>query len=465
MIPITGQPILTVAAMRAAEAALIDRDNLSVDTLMTRAGTAIAESVRRLCGGSEVLILCGPGNNSGDGYVAATLLHRAGVSVRVAASGPPRTEAAMRARAGWTGPVAAIGDAPPAPVLVDAVFGTGLARPVEPVLAQAIGGLIDHAPLSIAVDVPSGIAGDDGTLLAEHLRGRSFTLTLALGAVKPAHMLEPATGVCGTIRLLDIGIDARGADTRVIAPPTLPMPAASSHKYNRGMVAIVAGDMAGAARLAAVAAARAGAGYVALYGDAGRGGPDALVHRPLDADALREPRIGAILIGPGLGRTQVHADLLRRLIAEDRHPLVIDGDALHLLDPAALAGRSHPVILTPHAGEFTALFGASDASPIARGRDAAAAINATIVFKGATTVIASRGQTTVSPHGNPWLSTAGTGDVLAGAIAAMLAVPEADPHAAAAAGVWLHAAAARALGPAFIADDLAAALSAARGSA
>ncbi|KQM65837.1 carbohydrate kinase [Sphingomonas sp. Leaf17] len=465
MIPITGQPILTVAAMHAAEAALIAREGLSIDTLMTRAGTAIAGSVRRLSGGSEVLILCGPGNNGGDGYVAASILRCAGVSVRVAASGPPTAEAAIRARAGWDAPVAPMTSVSPAPVLVDAVFGTGLARPVEPALSGAIGGLLDHAPLSIAVDVPSGIAGDTGALLAGHLRGRAFTLTLALGAVKPAHVLEPATGVCGTIRLLDIGIDARDADTRVIAPPSLPAPTATSHKYNRGMVAIVVGDMPGAARLAAVAAARAGAGYVALYGDAGRVGPDALVHRPLDDDALREPRIGAILIGPGLGRTREQADLLRRLIAEDRHPLVIDGDALHLLDPARLTGRRHPVILTPHAGEFTTLFGASDASPMARARDAAGAINATIVFKGATTVIATDARMTVSPRGDPWLSTAGTGDVLAGAIAAMLAAPGADPHAAAAAGVWLHAAAARAAGPAFIADDLAAALSAARGSA
>ena len=466
MIPLAGQPILSVAAMRAAEAAAM-RDGVTVDTLMTRAGTAVAESVRRLCGGSEVLILCGPGNNGGDGYVAASALRHAGVAVRVAATAAPRTDAALRARSGWDGPVADIADAPAAPVLVDAIFGTGLARRIDTGLSHAIGALLDRASLSIAVDVPSGAGGDDGAVLADHLNGRAFTLTLALGAAKPAHVLEPAASACGTVRLLDIGVAVDGADVRVIAPPVLPVPTAASHKYTRGMVAIVVGDMAGAARLAGVAAARAGAGYVALYGGSGRaesgwGGPDALVHRALEANALREPRIGAILIGPGLGRTQAHRDLLHRLIREDRHPLVIDGDALHLFVPGDLAGRHHPVILTPHAGEFAALFGTSDASPIARAGQAAATTNATIVFKGATTVIAGGGRITVSPRGSPWLSTAGTGDVLAGAIAAMLAAPGADPHAAATAGVWLHAAAARALGPAFIADDLAAALSAAR---
>ena len=438
------------------------RNGVSVDTLMARAGTAIAESVRRLCGGSDVLILCGPGNNGGDGYVAARVLRHAGIAVRVAATAAPGTDAARRALAGWDGPVANVADVPGAPVLVDAIFGTGLTRPIEAGVSHAIGVILDQAPLSIAVDVPSGVGGDDGRVLADHLIGRAFTLTLALGAVKRAHVLEPATAACGRIRVLDIGVPIDGADVRVLAPPVLPIPTAASHKYTRGMVAIVVGAMAGAARLAGVAAARAGAGYVALYGGSGQGGPDALVHRAMEADALHEPRIGSILIGPGLGRTKAHRDLLHRLIGEDRHPLVIDGDALHLFGPGDLAGRRRPVILTPHAGEFAALFGTSDDSPIHRTGAAAATTNATIVFKGATTVIAGGGRITVSPRGDPWLSTAGTGDVLAGTIAAMLAVPGADPHTAAAAGVWLHAAAARGLGPAFIADDLAAALSAAR---
>jgi hydroxyethylthiazole kinase-like uncharacterized protein yjeF len=220
--------------------------------------------------------------------------------------------------------------------------------------------------------------------------------------------------------------------------------------------------MAGAGMLAAIAALRSGAGYAALLGGDG-GGPHALVHRPLDAATLAEPRIGALVVGPGLGRdTAARAKLA--LALGTSHPLLIDGDALHLVTLDQLAARTAPMILTPHAGEFAAMFGAMAGSKIDRARIAAHCSGAVVVFKGPDTVIAAPdGRVIVAEPGSSWLSTAGTGDVLAGAIAAMLA-SGLPPRDAAAAGVWLHGAAAQRCAGAFIADDLALALSAVRGS-
>ena len=462
MIAIDGQPILTAAQMRAAEDAAIGAGT-SVMALMQRAGEGIAAAALRLAAGADILVVCGPGNNGGDGYVAATTLARLGHSVRVAAGAPPKTAAATAARAGWTGPIEALADATPAPVLLDCLFGTGLTRPLALEIAAALARLASAARLVIAADLPSGTDADtaDAPDWAAH---HPVTLTLALGALKPAHVLHPAAATCGTVRLIDLGID-RPATVTVAGRPTLPQPGPASHKYTRGMVAIVAGAMEGAARLAAIAALRSGAGYVALYGGRGQGGPDAIVHRPYDPDALADERIGAILIGPGLGRDDEARSRLSALIAADTHRLVIDGDALHLFDPDALRRRRNPVVLTPHAGEFRALFGTPDGALLDRARSAASRAGAIVVLKGATTIVASATHARVHPAGNPWLSTAGTGDVLAGTIAAQLAYPDADPLAAADAGVWLHARAARIAGKSFIADDLANALTPARAGA
>ncbi len=457
MIPIEGQPVLTAAEMRAAEEAVI-ATGVSVDTLMDRAGTGIAHAVRRLAGANAILILCGPGNNGGDGYVAARVLADLGATVRVAALSEPRTDAAKAALAGWGGPVDTLADARPAPVLVDALFGTGLTRPLDAAAAQ-LRALADAAGLSIAIDLPSGLATDTGTALSTP---PVFDLTLALGAVKPAHLLQPAARYCGTIRLLDIGVPVT-SQAAVLAPPVLAAPGPESHKYTRGMVAVVAGGMPGAAELAARAAMRAGAGYVTLLGDTA-GAPHALVRAPLTDAALGNDRIGAVVIGPGLGRDDRARARLDAALAAG-HPLVIDGDALRLLDPARIAALGFPVILTPHAGEFDALFGRSDADRITRTRDAAVRADAVVVFKGADTVVAAPdGRVRIAHGASDWLSTAGTGDVLAGAIGAMMAA-RLDPFAAACAGVWLHGDAARRSGPAFIADDLADALRSARASA
>ncbi|WP_374942858.1 NAD(P)H-hydrate dehydratase [Sphingomonas sp.] len=449
MIPIDGQPILTAQAMRDAEAAC----GATTEALMARAGAAVAEQVRRLAMGAQVLVLCGPGNNGGDGYVAAAILQRAGVPVRVAATGAPVTEAAIAARAGWDGAVETLSAAQPAPVLIDALFGTGLSRPLDDAVGADLARLHAEARLSIAVDLPSGVATDDGTCPSAI---PTFDLALALGALKPAHLLYPAAGHARAVRILDIGA-AAFSDVAVLDRPILRTPGPADHKFTRGMVAVVAGRMPGAAALAATAAAHSGAGYVLLLGSATDRLPHAIVRRRYTADALDDLRIGALLIGPGLGRDDVAREKLGHALASP-HPLVLDGDALHALDLESLASRAAPTVLTPHAGEFAALFGTVDGGKIARARDAARRSGATIVYKGADTVIAHPdGRVRVAHRPATWLSTAGTGDTLAGLAAGLLAGGH-DPFAAACAAVWLHAEAARRCGPAFLADDLAAAL-------
>lgn len=447
---LAGLPVLTAAAMRAAEDRAIAAGT-DVATLMERAGAGIARWTARLGSGAPVLVLCGPGNNGGDGYVTARILRAQGVDVMIAALGPPKTDAARNAAAAWAGQVDAITDAASAPVVIDALLGTGASRPLDSRHAVE---LIGAARLAIAADLPSGLDTDSGAPIGEVARCH---VTLALGALKPAHLLQPGTDLCGAIRVIDIGIAAESA-MRVLDRPTLSAPGPDAHKYTRGMVAVVAGAMPGAAVLAAEAALRAGAGYAALVGDGGTGGPQALVRRPWEAALLSDRRIGCIVIGPGLGRDASARERLVAAIASER-PLVIDGDALRLLDPARMPAGS---ILSPHAGEFAALFGESAGSKLDRTRAAAQTCGAVVVHKGADTVIAAPdGRVALAPPASPWLSTAGTGDVLAGAIAAQRAAGL-DPFAAAQAGVWLHARAAGRLGAAFVADDLAHALSVVR---
>lgn len=443
MIGIEGTSILTAAAMRAAEGA----GGESAETLMARAGAAIAVAVDRLAAHHEVLVACGPGNNGGDGYVAATRLAALGRKVRVAASGEPRTAAATAARAGWSGAVEPLATTPPAPVLVDALFGTGLSRPLAEDQAAALLRLSHRADLVIAVDLPSGLATDDGAVLSE----MRADVTLALGAAKPSHLLLPAAAHCGEVRLLDIGVAAT-SDDAVLPRAALSAPATDANKYSRGMLAIVAGRMPGAAVLAAEAAARL-AGYVLLLGSATDRLPHAVVRRRWSAEALADPRVGAVVIGPGLGRDEDARAKLDAALATDR-PLVIDGDALHLLDPARLRTRAVATVLTPHGGEFAALFGDGGGSRIERARAAAGGCGATVVMKGADTVIAHPdGRTRTAMRHVPWLATAGTGDVLAGMTGAPLASGRA-PFDAASDAVWLHTEAARRAGPALVADDL-----------
>lgn len=420
----------------------------TVESLMERAGAAVAETVWRFGSGRPVLILCGPGNNGGDGYVAARYLAKRGVDVRIAALGEPGTDAARAARRGWEGPVEKLDETSSSPVLVDALFGTGLSRALSSEVSECLARLKGSARFTIAVDLPSGVGSDDGA----DLGAVAADLTLALGAAKPAHLLQPAAALCGIGRVADIGVEARGA-VEVLAKPRFAAPDPDSHKYRRGLVGIMAGQMPGAAALSVEAAMRL-AGYVMVSGMAGVTLPYAAVRREWDAIAA-DARVGALLAGPGLGR-DANARAQLDLALQTAHPLVLDADALLLLAPEELPElcRARPVMLTPHAGEFDTLFGKSGGSKIERARAAASTSGAVIVFKGADTVIAAPdGRARVSPLAPGWLASAGTGDVLAGMIAGCLSGGLA-PFEAASAAVWLHGEAARLAGPALIADEL-----------
>lgn len=447
-------PILTAQAMRAADAAAIAAGTPGVE-LMRRAGVAVADAVAACTGPAPVLVVCGPGNNGGDGYVAARHLAARGARVRLAALAEPRSDAAIRARAAWDGPVEPLADAAPAPVLVDALFGTGATRPLDPAARDPLARLVDAAHFSLAVDLPSGLQTDTGALLSAVPR---FSATLALGALKPAHRLQPAAQLCGIVLLADIGVPI-STHWHENARPALPAPGPRDHKYTRGMVMVIGGGMPGAARLSATAAFRAGAGMVRLYG--AQGGADALICRTIEEvpAGLADARVNAVLVGPGMPPDACGRGLLEPAL-EAGHPLVLDAGALRLIGEIGierLKDLPAMAILTPHDGEFDGLFGdapAVGASKIDRALAAAERSGAVVVHKGPDTVIAGPdGQVAVAAPNSAWLSTGGTGDVLAGIIAAMRA-RGLDAFAAASAGVWLHAEAARRAGPAFIADDL-----------
>lgn len=437
-------PILIAAEMRAAETAAVTPD-VSLYDLMERAGAAVAEAVWRFGGGRPTLILCGPGNNGGDGYVAARLLAARGVDVRVAALRPPRAPEAIEAASRWMGPVETLSDAAPAPVLVDALFGTGLARPLEDEVIAPLYRITRQAKFRIAVDLPSGFGTDDGAWLG----GLFVDLTLALGSLKPCHLLQPAATHCGSVLIAHMGINA-ASNLTVNAVPPLASPGPYSHKYQRGMVVVQGGQMAGAGILAARGAMPL-AGYVALIG-ARRTGPDALVHKRWD-DLADDKRVGALLVGPGLGRGEDAKVKLHRALSS-KFPLVLDADALAIANVDMLAKRNGQLILTPHEGEFVGLFGTLEGSKVERARAAAVRSDAVIVLKGADTVIAHPdGHATIQSCTPGWLASAGTGDVLAGIIAARLAATR-NGFDAACDAVWIHAEAARLAGPGLIADDL-----------
>ena len=442
------RPILIAAGMRAVEQAAIDAGTPATD-LMERAGSALAEAAWQFACKTPALILCGPGNNGGDGYVAARQLAAKGVEVRLAALSAAETVASRWAASHWTGPVEALGPATcAAPLLIDCLFGTGLSRGLETELSATLNRLSENAKLTIACDLPSGVDSDTGALLSVP---PVADLTVTFGALKPAHRLAPAMHRCGRIVLADIGLDA---DPRwhEIGKPSLPPLALDGHKFTRGLVHLLAGNMPGAIALAARAAARSGAGYVRISTSLRIDGlPSAIVQT--DTAQVNDPRIGCLLVGPGLG--DIPAVLTLALTAA--RPVVIDADAIgHVGEPDRL--RGHDAILTPHAGEFAELFGALPGSKADQALAAAEASGAIVVFKGPDTLVAAPdGRVGFAPPAPAWLATAGTGDVLAGVIAAMRArgLPSFE---AACAGVWLHGRAAERAGPHMIADDLVEAL-------
>jgi hydroxyethylthiazole kinase-like uncharacterized protein yjeF len=444
--PYIGAPILSVAQMRAAEQALFDAGT-DPYALMRRAGEGAADIIWRAGVKREALILCGPGNNGGDGYVIARRLQELGVPVRVAALGEPKTESAAKARADWMGPVEDVMTAAPAAQLIDALFGIGLTRGLDPDLAGRLAELVAAAGHSYAIDVPSGVESDAAIALSPMPQ---FTHCVTMGAWKPAHVLLPARAFAAQQVLVDIGASAPESAVRMLAQPHIEAPAADAHKYSRGLVAVVAGVMQGAAALCAEAAARAGAGYVRLIGEDQQA---SVSHAIVRSNSLDFDRAKAVLIGPGLGRTVEARDRLQLALASGI-PVVADADALFFLAEESGRVLSPPAIMTPHDGEFNRLFGEISGNKIERTRFAATRAGSVVVHKGADTVIATPdGRCVVASPASPWLSTAGTGDVLAGLCAARLAATG-DPFRAACEAVWLHGEAARRSGPGFVADDL-----------
>ena len=445
------RPILTAKAMRAAEQAAIDAGT-PVETLMERAGLALAEAAVRFAGPLPALVLCGPGNNGGDGFVAARELARRGMQVRVAALGETKGEAAQAARQGYGGEVEALTEATePAPLLIDALFGTGLKKPVEASVAQQLLRLAGTASVAVACDVPSGVDSDSGACLGDV---PDFDLTVTFGALKPAHRLAPAMHRCGRVVLADIGV-AAGGDWFEIGRPTLPPLDPEGHKYSRGLVHCLAGQMPGAIALAASAAARSGAGYVRVSTSrAIEGLPLAIVQT--DTAPVNDERIGCLLVGPGLG----DIPQVLTLALTSRAPKVIDADAIGLVgEPQRLRGQE--AIVTPHEGEFRQLFAGVEGSKPERALEAARQSGAVVVYKGPDSLVAAPdGRLGFAPPAPAWLASAGTGDVLAGMTAALVARGM-ERFDAACAAVWLHGRAAEIAGPRMIADDLAAAIPAA----
>jgi len=433
--------------------------------LMANAGRAVARAVRARLRPCRTLVLCGPGNNGGDGYIAARLLAQEGWPVMVAALAPPRAGSdAAWAAAQWHGPTAPFtpAEAARAKLVIDAVFGAGLARDVDGMVADTL--RASHRV--VAVDVPSGVDGATGTI-------RGFApqaaLTVTFFRLKPGHLLLPGRERCGDIMLADIGLPVAALDQ--VRPATfanlpelwpLPHPGPEAHKYSRGHVTVLGGAaMTGAARLAADAARRAGAGMVTIAarggGDVYRAGsPGLLVNEAPLAELLQDARRQVWVCGPGLGVDAARAALPALIAA--RRTVVADADTFSAFagDPDAFRGAA---VLTPHAGEFARVFGvAGERRPagdrLGAARAAAARTGAVVLLKGADTIVAAPdGRAAINASAPPWLATAGAGDVLAGVIAGLLGqgMPAWE---AAAAGAWLHGQAAVLAGPGMVAEDL-----------
>jgi NAD(P)H-hydrate epimerase len=465
--------LLTNAEMARADA-LADGLGQPPERLMARAGEAVAAALRRRWNPRPALVLCGPGNNGGDGYVIARALREAGWPVRVAALGEPKAGAAALHRQRWTETTENLDPATldGAALVVDALFGAGLERPLDGAAAAIVAALAARRPPTVAVDVPSGLDGDSGLA-----RGAvaPADLTVTFFRLKPGHLLQPGRRLCGALVLADIGLPpavldaiapATWANTPALWQAAFPWPDSASHKYRRGHAVIRGGArMTGAARLAAMAARRIGAGLVTIAAPAeavsvyAADRPGALVQEVGDfASALADERRNAVLVGPGNGRDG-ETDRAAALALASGRAVVLDADAL-AGDPARLRrGGTAPLVLTPHEGEFARLFGEiGDGGRLTAARRAAAASGAAVLLKGSDTVIAAPdGRAAIASGAPPTLATAGSGDVLAGMILGLLAqgVPGFE---AAAAAAWLHARAGASSGPGLVAEDLAEAL-------
>jgi NAD(P)H-hydrate epimerase len=480
--------LLTVAAMRRVDAAAIDGGVPGL-RLMEAAGAAVAARARaRLPAGGKTVVLCGPGNNGGDGFVAARLLAEAGYGVNLVLLGERaalKGDAALAAEA-WTGPVRQA-DGNPLPscdLVIDALFGAGLSRDLDGA-ARALVEAVNAAGVPVlAVDVPTGIDGNTGAVRGVAIRAVE---TVTFVAFKPGHLLQPGRSLCGQLSLADIGTGPEALAAGLAVGPPLhrngpdlwvrdfPRLTGASHKYTRGHALVLSGPATktGAARLAARGALRVGAGLVTVASPPAALAENAahltaIMLRPCESaddldDLLTDERLNVVLAGPGLGTGEPTRERVAVAAAAGRG-LVLDADALTSfagqarLLAAHLADGDARAVLTPHAGEFARLFdgtaAAGGADKVARTRAAAELTGAVVVLKGADTVVAAPdGRAAINDHGSPYLGTAGSGDVLGGLIAGLMAQGM-DPFEAAAAGVWLHGDAGLRHGPGLIAEDI-----------
>jgi len=466
---LAARQILTVGEIARADAAAIAAGTPGT-VLMERAGTAVADAIGAHFHSQPALVLCGPGNNGGDGYVIARLLKARGWPVELRALAPPSSGDAKAARDLWDGPVGELaGELPPA-LYVDALFGAGLGRPLEGAAAAAAQQLAATPEKVVAVDIPSGLPGDTGAP-----KGPSVCagLTVTFHAKKPAHVLEPGRGLCGEIVVADIGLGPTQVQLFENGPelwlPRFPWPSASAHKHARGQLIVVSGDAwsTGAARLASRGGLRIGAGLVTIFSPrealaANAAHLEAVMLRGFDTDLELEEgaeHVDAAVIGPAAGVTET--TLLNVLaLARTGAALVIDADAISVFrdDPEELFSvLDRDDVLTPHPGEFERLFrGVLAAAPerISAARKAAQRADAVVLLKGPDTVIAAPdGRAAVNVNGAPWLATAGSGDVLAGFIGGLIAQGM-ESFEAACAGAWIHAEAGELHGPGLISEDL-----------
>jgi len=452
--------------------------------LMENAGRGVADEVaRRFPDAGTVAVLCGPGNNGGDGFVAARLLLEKGYTVRLGFDGDvdrlPPDASAMAKR--WTSVVAPLSEAlfAEADVVVDALFGAGLARPIAGKFAGLIEALNASGRPVVAVDVPSGIDGTTGAVRGVAV---SAAATVTFFRLKPGHLLVPGREACGEVSAVDIGIPddvlatikpRTFADEPALWLAQFPWPKVEGHKYARGHAVVVSGPAysTGAARLAAMGALRAGAGLVTVASpkDAvivNASHLTAIMVRETDgasglASLLADERKNAVLIGPGIGVGD-HTKALVLAALASKAAVVLDADALTSFAQdrealfAAIAGRNAPVAMTPHEGEFARLFGpVGEGEKLGAARAAAARSGAIVLLKGPDTVVAAPdARAAINATASPWLATAGTGDTLAGMVLGLLA-QRMEPFAAVSAAVWMHGRAAQLFGPGLISEDLA----------
>jgi hydroxyethylthiazole kinase-like uncharacterized protein yjeF len=469
-------PVVTAAEMRELDRATIEELGLPAMTLMETAGRAVADAALRMLwpDRGHVVVVCGPGNNGGDGYVAARVLRERGIDALVylaapteAVRGDARAHLEIYERAGGAVRMIATPDQLRAlealwptriALVIDALFGVGLARPIEGHLADVVA-VMARSGRILAVDIPSGLDADTGRDLGAAVTAER---TVTMAALKIALVSAPGFARAGQVEIAEIGIPrariaACGSRASLVEPEDvtrwLPRPQALDHKGRRGHVLVVGGSpgMRGAGRLAAIAALRAGAGLSTLAADGELDAPDSVMTRSLVPGAgLAAVLAGkaAVVIGPGLGASDASAARAREVLACGL-PAVLDADALNMLasDAAAIAGAAGPVVLTPHPGEASRLLGISiqqiEADRLAAARALAAKTRAVVVLKGARTIVCDgRGDLhcSINPTGGPALATGGTGDVLAGTIGALLAQGVAAFDAARA-GVYIHGAA------------------------